>query len=72
MKSQPPMGGHLAIPQNVTLYTNEPLITITWVSRLILMQNLMLQKKVFIKRDVGQCSLYWNGLNLYLYLQILH
>ena len=48
------------------------MITIIWVSRLILMQNLMLQNKVFIKRDVGQCSLYWKELNLYLYLQILH
>ena len=24
MSSQPPMGGHLAIPQNGILYTNEP------------------------------------------------
>ena len=24
MSSQPPMGGHLAIPQNAILYTNEP------------------------------------------------
>ena len=32
------------------------MITITWVSRVILMQNLMLQNKDFIKRDVGQCS----------------
>ena len=32
------------------------MITITWVSRLILLQNFMLQNKDFIKRDVGQCS----------------
>ena len=26
MSIQPPMGGHLVIPQNGILYTNEPLI----------------------------------------------
>ena len=37
------------------------------------MQNLMLQHKIFIKKDVGQCLLYWNELNLYLYQNdILH
>ena len=29
------------------------MIIIIWVSRLILMQNVMLQKKIFIKSDEG-------------------